>query len=117
LHKTFKHKLRTPRITIDEQSSLSSESSSDELSSIWGEAPQIEEAAPQIRPPVPTSTNPKQSSPPVPQKQNVTAEVHCTQGGTKVFKDSTEAVPIAEADSVSAPAVPAPSDGEDFTVK
>jgi hypothetical protein len=39
LHKTFKHKLRTPRITVDEQSSLSSESSSDELSSIWAQGP------------------------------------------------------------------------------
>jgi hypothetical protein len=117
LHKTPKHKLRTPRITVDEQSSLSSDSSSDELSSIWGQGPQIEEAEPQIRPPVPTSTTPRQSSPAVPQKLSVTAEVHCSQGGTKVNKDPTEAVPVAETDSVSAPAVPAPSDDEDFTVK
>jgi hypothetical protein len=92
-HKTPKHKLKTPRITVDEQSPLSSESSSDELSSIWGQAPQIEEAEPQIRPPVPSSTNSKQSSPPVPQKLSVTAEVHCSQGGVKVNKDPTEAVP------------------------
>jgi hypothetical protein len=116
LHKTPKHKLRTPRITVDEQSSLSPESSSDELSSIWGQTPQIE-AEPQIRPPVPTSTNPRQSSPSVAQKLSVTAEVHCSQGGTKVNKDPTEAVPVAETDSVSAPVVPAPSDDEDFTVK
>lgn len=117
LNKTPKHKLRTPRITVDNQSSLSSESSSDELSGIWGQAPQTEETEPQIRSPVPTSTSPSHSSPPIPQKLSVTAEVHCSQGGTKVNMDPTEAVPIAVADSVSAPAVPASSEDEDFTVQ
>jgi hypothetical protein len=117
VHQTPKHKLSTAHIPMDEQTSLSSESSSDELSSIWGHGPQTEEAEPQIRPSVPTSTTPKQSSPPVIQKMSVTAEVHCSQGGTKVNKGPTEAVPIAEADSVSAPAVTAPSEDEDFTVQ
>jgi hypothetical protein len=116
LPNTPKHKLRSPRNTVDDQSSLSSHSSSDELCRIWAQVPKTENAQTQIQSPDPTSTNPKQCSPSDPQKLTVTAEVHCSQGGTILTK-APQAVPTAKADSVSASAVPAPREDEEFTVQ
>lgn len=119
LPKTPKHKLRTRRSIRDNQCSRSSDSSSDELSSIWAQAPQTEVDQTQIQSPDPSSNNLRQCSPTASREMTVTAEVHCSQGGTKVAK----AVPMATADSDSAPAVPAPRDpyttreDEDFTVQ
>jgi hypothetical protein len=56
LPKTPKHKLRSPRNTTDDQSSLSSYSSSDELCSIWAHVPETEKAETQIQSPDPTTT-------------------------------------------------------------
>jgi hypothetical protein len=104
LRKKPRHQLRSPIKNND----LSS--SSDELSSIWGLASLPEPAPNRTKTPEITS-QPLSSpiSPPRAQKLTVTADIHCSQGGSKATKLPNTQAQAKKADSVSAQPTTQPS--------